>query len=220
MPIPESREELLDAMEANFAHLAKELGTVPAQETNQATLEGHAKGTEMSVHNLVSHLLDWNDLVLNWIERDAQGGRIDFPERGFKRNQLGAPAQKLYADFDAVPFDQLLRDLGIAERKNVDLISDRTDEEQNGVPRYGKSSMGRMIQFNTSSPYASARGRGNGSGRTTSRDGGLRKRALPRSYRRMPPVGCIQLSVVAAYSGDVLRSLTIRHYVASAANPI
>ena len=119
MPIPESREELLFAIETNFERLAKDLGTVPAQAANEATLEGHAKGTMMSVHNLASYLLGWNNLVLKWIEKDAQGELIDFPETGFKWNQLGALAQKFYADFDAVPFDQLLKDLEVAKRKRT-----------------------------------------------------------------------------------------------------
>ena len=127
--------------------------------TNEATLEGHVKGTMMSVHNLVSYLPGWNNLVLKWIEKDAKGELIDFPETGFKWNQLGALAQKFYADFDAVPFDQLLKDLEIAKQKIVDFISGQTDEQLYGAPWYEKYTVGRMIQLNTSSPYANARTR-------------------------------------------------------------
>ena len=159
MPIPESREELLEAIETNFERLAKDLGTVPAQHTNEATLEGHAKGTMMSAHNLVSYLLGWNNLVLKWVEKDAKGELIDFPETGYKWNHLGALAQKFYADFDAVPFDQLLKDLEIAKQKIVKFISDKNDEFLYGAPWYEKYTMGRMIQLNTSSPYVNARAR-------------------------------------------------------------
>ncbi len=38
----------------------------------------------MSVRNMVSYLLGWNDLVLKWIENDTKGKLIDFPETGFK----------------------------------------------------------------------------------------------------------------------------------------
>lgn len=159
MPIPGSREELLEAIETSYERLAGDLGTVPAQKTGEATLEGHARGTVMSVHNLVSYLLGWNHLVLKWIELDAKGKPIDFPETGFKWNQLGALAQKFHADYDAVPFDRLLQDLEAAKRKIVDFISGQTDERLYGAPWYGKHTLGRMIQFNTSSPYANARTR-------------------------------------------------------------
>ena len=159
MPIPKSRDELLDAIETDFDRLAKELGTVPARKFNEVTLEGHAKGTVMSVHNLVCYLLGWNNLVLKWIEMDAKGESIDFPEKGFKWNQLGDIAQKFYADFEAVPLDQLLKDLEIAKQEIVDFISGQTEEQLYGAPWYGKYTMGRMIQLNTSSPYANARTR-------------------------------------------------------------
>ena len=138
MPIPKSREQLLDAIEINFERLARDLGKVPAHKTNEATLEGHAKGRVMSVHNLASYLLGWNNLVLKWIEKDAKGEPINFPETAFKWNQLGALAQKFYADFDAVPFDQLLKDLEIAKQKIVDFLSDQTDEFLYGASWHGK----------------------------------------------------------------------------------
>lgn len=159
MTIPATRQELLDAIEINFERLAKDLRTVPAPKTREETLDGHAKGTEMSVHNLVSYLLAWNNLVLKWVERDGRGELIDFPEAGFNWNQLGELAQKFYADFDPVPFDQLLKDLEIAKQKIVNFISRQSDEKLYGAPWYGKHAMGRMIQLNTSSPYANARTR-------------------------------------------------------------
>lgn len=156
MPVPKSREELLYAIESNFERLANELGTVPEHRANETTLEGHAKETMMSVHNLVSYLLGWNNLVLKWIEKDAKGELIDFPETDFKWNQLGVLAQKFYVDYDAVPFDRLLKDLESAKQKIVDFISDHTDEFLYGASWYRKHSMGRMIQINTSAPYINA----------------------------------------------------------------
>ncbi|MCA7584671.1 ClbS/DfsB family four-helix bundle protein, partial [Escherichia coli] len=41
----------------------------------------------------------------------------------------------------------------------VNLIDDRTDDILYGRPWYKKWTMGRMISFNTSSPYANANGR-------------------------------------------------------------
>ena len=151
-----SGEELLDAIETNFERLAKELRTVPEELANESSLEGHAKGTMMSVHNLVSYLLGWNNLVLKWIEKDSEGELIDFPETGFKWNQLGALAQKFYVDYEAVPLGRLLKDLESAEQKIVDFISDQSDEILYASSWYRKYSLGRMIQINTSAPYINA----------------------------------------------------------------
>ncbi len=159
MPIPGSREGLLEAIETNFRHLDKELRTVPASRGHEATLEGHARNTVMSVHNLASYLLGWNRLVLKWMEKDAKGESIDFPETGFRWNQLGKLAQKFYSDSDAVPLDRLLDDLEAAKLEIVTLISTQTNERLYGKSWYRKYTMGRMIQLNTSSPYANARTR-------------------------------------------------------------
>ena len=111
----------------------------------------------MSVRNLVSYLLGLNDLVLKWIENDAKGNLIDFPETGFKWNQPGALAQEFDAGFDAVSFDQLWIDPEIAKREFVDFISGQADEQSYGAPWKGRYTKGRMIQLDTSSPYANAR---------------------------------------------------------------
>ncbi|WP_342029947.1 ClbS/DfsB family four-helix bundle protein [Pseudovibrio denitrificans] len=159
MPIPTSRSELLNAIEVNFAKLFKDLETVPDALCREATLEGHAKGTMMNVHNLVSYLVGWNHLVLKWLDLDAKDAPIDFPETGFQWNQLGLLAQKFYSDYEDVAFDQLLKDFKGAKQEIVDFISDQTDERLYGANWYEKYTLGRMIQFNTSSPYANARTR-------------------------------------------------------------
>ncbi|MFX4153989.1 ClbS/DfsB family four-helix bundle protein [Aliarcobacter butzleri] len=52
---------------------------------------------------------------------------VDFPETGYKWNQLGKLAQKFYEDYK--------------------------------ISWHEKWTLGRMIQFNTSSPYANAKAR-------------------------------------------------------------
>ena len=168
MAIPASRQELLNAIETNFDRLCKDLGTVSVSRCNETTLEGHAKGTVMSVHNLVSYLLGWSELVLKWIEKDAKGKPIDFPESNFSWSQLGTLAQKFYSDFKTVPFDQFLKELEISKQKIVAFISAQTNEQLYGSTWYEKYTMGRMIQFNTSSP---ARDCDTGNDRTVLPDG-------------------------------------------------
>ena len=77
MPIPTSRNELLNVIEGNFTKLFKGLETISDTRCREATLEGHTKGTMMNVHNLVSYLVGWNRLVLKWIDLDAKGVVID-----------------------------------------------------------------------------------------------------------------------------------------------
>lgn len=159
MAVPQNKDELLKAINVNFDKLRRELVDIPDSVARNKGLEGHAKGTMMSVSDLVAYLVGWNELVLKWLDRDETGQPINFPETGFKWNELGLLAQKFYRDYEAVPYQQLVERLEAAKHRIVTLIEARSNDELYGRPWYEKWTMGRMIQFNTSSPYDNARGR-------------------------------------------------------------
>ena len=159
MAIPTSKLELLEAIAERFSKLDQALDAVPVDRADEASMEGHAKGTLMSPNNLVSYLIGWNELVLKWLEQDANGVAIDFPEAGYKWNELGALAQKFYADLSGRTFDENRARLATVKDRLVAQISNATDDDLYGSPWHGKWTKGRMIQFNSSSPYENARGR-------------------------------------------------------------
>lgn len=159
MPVPQNRQQLLAAIETSFDKLQRDLATIPESQARERTLDGHAQGTLMSVHDLVAYLVGWNELVLKWHAGRQAGRAVDFPETGYRWNELGQLAQKFYADYADVPFPDLLQRLTAAKTALVALIEGLDDTALYGVPWYEKYTLGRMIQFNTSSPYSNARAR-------------------------------------------------------------
>ncbi len=159
MAVPLSKSELLEAIATTFDKLMADLKLIPHDLTREELLDGHVSGTMMSPADLVAYLVGWNELVLKWLAQDDQGEAVDFPETGFKWNQLGALAQKFHHDHKELSWIELLSRLTAAKIRLVETISARSDTELYGLPWYGKWSKGRMIQFNTSSPYANARAR-------------------------------------------------------------
>lgn len=159
MSVPQTKVELLLAIDKNFNKLISYLDAIPIETTSERSMDGHAKGTKMSVRDLVSYLLGWNSLVVKWITSDAKGLPIDFPDTGYKWNQLGLLAQKFYSDYSELNYDSLIAELQAVKNEIVALIDERTDDVLYGKPWYTKWTMGRMISFNTSSPYANANGR-------------------------------------------------------------
>ncbi|HDX8381152.1 TPA: ClbS/DfsB family four-helix bundle protein [Aeromonas salmonicida] len=159
MGIPSNKAELLLAIDTNFGKLSKALQAVPVSRAQDLAMEGHSKGTSMSVANLVTYLIGWNELVIKWIERDTAGLPVDFPETGFKWNELGRLAQKFYRDYEGLAYPVLLARLMAARARIVELIVTRGDDELYGRPWYEQWTLGRMIQFNTASPYHNANGR-------------------------------------------------------------
>lgn len=159
MAVPTNKDELLNAIKTNFDKLIVELRGVPLSVVDECSLEGHAKNTRMSVANLLAYLVGWNELVLKWLDRDAAGEPIDFPDTGFKWNELGRLAQRFYRDYAGVPYPRLIERLAAAQARIVSLIEARSNEDLYGRSWYENWTMGRLIQLNTASPYANARGR-------------------------------------------------------------
>lgn len=159
MTIPDSKAALLAAIDRSFTRLTAELDQVPAGLARTPVMDGHAKGTQMSVADLVAYLVGWNELVLKWLARDAAGLPIHFPEAGFHWNELGRLALKFERDGADIPYPDLLRRLTAARAHIVTEIEVRDDDVLYRHPWYGKWTMGRMIQLNTTSPYENARRR-------------------------------------------------------------
>lgn len=159
MAVPANKAELLHAVVDGYDKLARELVRVPLDLARTQTMPGHAAGTMMSPADLVAYLVGWNELVLSWHEDRAIGIEPAFPAEGFAWNQLGDLAAKFYTDYQDLPWPELLARFETAKNGILDLIHGLSDEELYGDPWYGKHTAGRMIQFNTSSPYANARRR-------------------------------------------------------------
>ena len=159
MAVPQNKNELLNAIETNFNKLIQQLDKVPVEQTQQPTLDGHVKGSQMSICNLLAYLIGWNELVLKWLSMDASGKTIDFPETGYKWNQLGQLAQKFYQDYSDLNYALLIKRLSLSKTRMVELNKTKTNAELYEKSWYNQWTMGRMIQLNTASPYLNAKNR-------------------------------------------------------------
>lgn len=160
MAVPNTKEALITAIDHQFALLMKKINAMPPELAFNADMPGHAQGSYMSAANLVSYLLGWGDLVLKWHDRERQGMSIDFPETGYKWNQLGLLAQKFYQDYASIQdWPTLVAQLEDNKGKLIMLVEGYSNAQLYDEPWYGKWTRGRMIQFNTASPYKNAAGR-------------------------------------------------------------
>jgi hypothetical protein len=159
MAVPTDKTALINAIQINYGKLKKELITIPVELTVSKELEGHSKGTQMSLHNLVAYLVGWGELVLKWNQKMDAGEAVDFPETGYKWNELGKLAQQFYSDYEQVDWTVLLQQLDQMVNRILELIECKTNTELYEQSWYGKWTLGRMIQFNTASPYTNASGR-------------------------------------------------------------
>ena len=159
MAIPKNKEELIFEIENNYSKLKKDLEIIPAELTKEKGLEGHAKGTQMSVSDLVAYLIGWGELVLKWNRKMNRNENVYFPETGYKWNELGRLAQKFYSDYEHLDYKMLLDKLDKVVIEISDLIKNTENTDLYEKAWYNKWTKGKMIQLNTSSPYKNARSR-------------------------------------------------------------
>ncbi|WP_370673617.1 ClbS/DfsB family four-helix bundle protein [Pleomorphomonas sp. PLEO] len=157
--IPANKTELTDAIRVNYLKLRADLDSVPEALSGDPTLEGHVKGTRMSVHDLVAYLVGWCELVLKWHAGKIAGEPVDFPDTGYKWSELGRLAQKFYADYADLSYQALLDRFAADKDRILDVIAETENDDLYGKPWYEAYTFGRMIQLNTSSPFDNARKR-------------------------------------------------------------
>jgi hypothetical protein len=159
MAIPQNKEELIAAIVDQYKRLTAEVATIPIALTEAKELEGHAKNTMMSINNLLAYLIGWGELVLKWNDKKTKSHHVDFPETGYKWNELGQLAQKFYADYAKDDFKTLRKKLDVTTQTILQLIESKTNAELYEVAWYDKWTLGKMIQLNTSSPFKNAKDR-------------------------------------------------------------
>ncbi|MCW3157392.1 ClbS/DfsB family four-helix bundle protein [Micropruina sonneratiae] len=159
MGIPTTKADLLAVIDDGYRRLCRELARVPAERAAEPTMQGHVQGTTMSPSDLVGYLIGWNETVLYWLAEQDAGRQPAFPAPGFGWDQLGELAQHFYARSAGRSWPELLGDLAAAKDRIVGLVEGLDDDALYGRPWYATHTLGRMIQFNSSSPYANARRR-------------------------------------------------------------
>ena len=156
MAIPSNKEELIKAIVVNHQKLMKELHLISIDDTTNKELQGHSKNKLISINNLVAYLVGWGQLVLSWHEKKSKQLHVDFPDTGFKWNELGQLAKKFYNEYEQDDFNSLLQKLDKTTSDILNLIDHKSNYELYEVTWYNKWTLGRMIQLNTSSPFKNA----------------------------------------------------------------
>lgn len=131
--------------------------SISESNTRKIGVDGNIKGTTISVSDTVAYLVGWGKLVLKWYHLKSQNQHVDFPETGYKWNQLGLLADYFHKEYRDWKYDDLLVELESTVNDILLLISNSSNHELYGVAWHEQWTLGRMIQFNTSSPMKNMR---------------------------------------------------------------
>lgn len=87
----------------------------------------------------------------------SRGLSVDFPETGYKWNQLGLLAVSFQESYSNWEYKDLLNELDSTINELIALVLSLSNEQLYETTWYEKWTLGRMIQFNTSSPMKNIR---------------------------------------------------------------
>ncbi|AXX92733.1 hypothetical protein CPU12_02580 [Malaciobacter molluscorum LMG 25693] len=155
--VPKNKDELELAITSIFPKLMVDYRAIPETKARKIEIEGSVKGTLISVSDTVAYLVGWGKLVLKWYRLKSQNQPVYFPETGYKWNELGLLAKNFYKEYRDWNYNDLLNELDVTINEILLLISSLSNHELYGVAWYEQWSLGRMIQFNTSSPMKNMR---------------------------------------------------------------
>ncbi len=158
--VAKNQAELIKAIQTSYEKLREEFNNIPEDLVDEQSMEGQVKDTKMSVNNLLSYLVGWGELVVKWDKFYQKEKKLpDLPETGFKMNEMGRLAQKFYEDYKNDDFKTLLKKYDAVVGRILEMIGSKDNKELYETDWYKKYPFGRMVAFNTSSPYKNARGR-------------------------------------------------------------
>ncbi|MCE7556421.1 ClbS/DfsB family four-helix bundle protein [Aliivibrio fischeri] len=155
--VPKNKDELVDAISSISSKLLVDYQSIPSELSRDLEIEGNVKNTKVSVCDTLSYLIGWGKLVLKWYQLKSNGKPVDFPETGYKWNQLGELAQSFqiyYKDWD---FVDLQFEFKSTTKEILDLINTLDNYALYETLWYEQWTLGRMVQFNTSSPMKNMR---------------------------------------------------------------
>jgi hypothetical protein len=155
--IPKSKQELEEAISTIHLKLMDDYRSIPENISRECGVDGNIKGTQISVCDTIAYLIGWGRLVLKWHRLRVQGLEVDFPETGYKWNELGKLAQSFHLEYRDWNYNDLISEFKVITNDVLSLIGSLSEHELYGVAWYEKYTLGKMIQFNTSSPMKNMR---------------------------------------------------------------
>ena len=154
MPIPQTRNELLDQVRSSFAKLSTELETAGPRGGNQTCID------DWTVKDVLAVRAWWTERVVEWIDAGQRGTTSAIPAEGYSWRQTPqlneAVVKKSRRDSYRSVRSRLERGYRRIIRK-IESLSDRELLEPGVYAWTGKHPIARWISINTTRQYATAR---------------------------------------------------------------
>lgn len=154
MPIPKSREQLVEMIESSFERLDRELSGAGLE------IGGLHCVDDWAVKDLLAVRAWWAASVVEWIEAGKKGARFDLPAPGYGWQETPRLNDDIVREARPETYEEVLSRLRTGYRRVLTTIAALSDEELLRPGAYewaGKWPLARWISINTARQYATAR---------------------------------------------------------------
>ncbi|MEW6093196.1 MAG: ClbS/DfsB family four-helix bundle protein [Chloroflexota bacterium] len=155
MPRPTSKTDLLTAIDQERGALEAILEALTPEQMVEPGVVG-----EWSVKDVLAHLVEWEQMVLEWYRAGLRGDIPEMPAPGYKWNQTPQLNQMIYKKHHDRPLDKVMEEFHASHREILGVIQDLSNEELFTAGRYAwtqKNTMGTYFVSATSGHYLWAR---------------------------------------------------------------
>lgn len=155
MPRPTTKKQLLEAIEIERKALEEFLAELSPAQMTRPGLVG-----EWSAKDVLAHLIEWEQMVLNWYSAGLKGQVPVTPAEGFNWAQLPQLNQQIYEKHCDRPLADIQREFKSSFKKMLGTIQSLSDEEVFTRGRYAwtkNNTLGAYFISSTSSHYHWAR---------------------------------------------------------------
>lgn len=153
MPIPKTRDELLNLIEMEFKKLDIELRNVDTQLANEICVD------DWTIKDLLAVRLWWTKNVLNWVEKGKRGVALVLPTIGFSWKETPRLNREIISNASDRSFISIVTALRRQHSRLLIVIESLSDIEllEVGIFRWaGKYPVSRWLSINTARQYHTA----------------------------------------------------------------
>ena len=154
MPIPKTRKELLNLIEAEFHKLDAELRDVDAELADRICVD------DWSIKDMLAVRLWWTRNVLNWVEKGKQGKHPVTPEKGYRWKETPRLNADIVSNSRSRSFESIVTALHRQYSRLLATIDGLNDSELLDIGTFewaGRYPISRWLSINTARQYHTAR---------------------------------------------------------------
>ncbi len=154
MPIPTSREELVDSIHASFSKLSSELDAAGPRIGSRVCVD------DWTVKDLLAVRVWWTTSLVDWVEAGQRGESPVTPAEGYRWNETPLLNAEIIRRSKRESFKSLRArlDAGVERAlRSIDSLSDKELLNGGVYPWAGKLPLVRWFSINMTRQYTSAR---------------------------------------------------------------